>query len=86
MIPQSHATTIPAKPKHPFRLSIPLWLVWVLLLPFILMLAPFVFVACFFVRVDPFQGVSVYWQLYWGLLGLRVEVEDPGEKVRIRIL
>jgi len=83
MTRQSHATSIPARPKQPFRLLIPLWLVWVLFLPFVLLLAPFTFVACLFVRVNPFQGVSVYWQLFGGLWGLRVEVEDTGSHIRI---
>lgn len=82
----SQATSIPARPRRPFRLSLPLWLVWVLLLPFVLLLAPFVFVACLVARVNPFQGVAVYWQLFSALWGLRVEVEDPVSRVRIRIL
>lgn len=83
MIPPSHATSVLARPKHPFLLTLPLWLIWVLLLPFVLLLTPFVFVACPFVRVNPFQGVSVYWRLFSALWGLQVEVEDPGCRIRI---
>jgi hypothetical protein len=66
-----------------FRLWIPLLLVWVLLLPFVLLLAPFVFVACLIAGVNPLRGVTLYWQVFNSLRGLRVEVDDPHAKVRI---
>jgi len=66
-----------------FHLWIPLLLVWVLLLPFVLLLAPFVFLACLIAKVNPFGGVTLYWQLFNSLRGLRVEVEDPGARIRI---
>jgi hypothetical protein len=69
--------------KRQFHLWIPLLLIWVLLLPFVLLLTPLVFVACLVERVDPIRGVSVYWQLFSSLRGLRVEVEDPGARIRI---
>ena len=83
MNPHSSADTIPMATKRQFHLWIPLLLVWVLLLPFVLLLTPLVFVACLVERVDPIRGVSVYWQLFSSLRGLRVEVEDPGARIRI---
>jgi hypothetical protein len=53
------------------------------MLPLILLLAPLVFVACLIAKVDPFQGVSVYWQVFNALRGLCVEVDDPGARIRI---
>lgn len=73
-----------AKPRR-FRLWIPILLVWVLLLPFVLVLAPLVFAACLAACGNPFRGVAVFWQLFSGLRGVRVEVDDPGEAVSIRI-
>ena len=64
--------------RRQFRLCIPFLLVWVLVLPVILLLAPLVFVACLVAEVNPFRGVSVYWQVFNSLRGLRVEVSDPG--------
>jgi len=83
MNPYSLADATAMKPRRRLHLWIPLLLVWVLLLPFILLLAPLVFVACLIAKIDPFQGVSVYWQVFNGLRGLRVEVEDPGARIRI---
>jgi len=83
MNPSSSGDAVPVSPRRQFRLWIPFLLVWILLLPIILLLAPLVFVACLVVKVDPFRGVSVYWQVFNSLRGLRVEVDDPGARIRI---
>jgi len=83
MNPHFSADAIPVKPEHQFRLWIPWVLVWFLLLPFILLLAPCVFVACLVYKVNAFRGVAVYWRIFDSLRGLRVEVEDPGARIRI---
>lgn len=83
MIAHSHTVIISAKPRRRFRLWIPMILVWLLLLPFVLLLAPIVFVACLVYEVEPFRGTWVYWQLFNSLRGVRVEVEDPESKIRI---
>ena len=83
MNPYSSANTVPMATKRQFRLWIPLLLIWVLLLPFVLLLAPLVFAACLVERVDPIRGVWIYWELFSSLRGLRVEVEDPGARIRI---
>ena len=83
MNPYSAAVATALKPRRRLHLWIPLLLVWVLLVPFILLLAPLVFVACLIAKVDPFQGVSVYWQIFDALRGLRVEVDDPGARIRV---
>jgi len=78
------AAVVGAQPKlRRFRIWIPLLLVWVLSLPFVLLLAPFVALGCLIVRVNPFRGVAAYWQLFSSLRGLRVEVEDPCVRIRI---
>jgi hypothetical protein len=79
-----NALTAPARARR-FRLRIPILLVWVLLLPFVLLLAPLVFVVCLAARGSPFRGVALFWQLFSGLRGVRVEVDDPREAISIRI-
>ena len=83
MNPYSSADVTAVERRRRFHLWIPLPLAWVLLLPFILLLAPLVFVACLVAKVDPFRGVSVYWQVFNSLRGLRAEVDDPGAHIRI---
>ena len=83
MTPYCSTDQVAARPRRRFRLWIPLLLIWILLLPFVLLFAPLVFVACLFVKVNPFRGVAVYWQIFNSFRGLRVEVEDPRERIRI---
>ena len=83
MNPYCTAGAITARAGQRFRLWIPFLLVWILLLPFILLLASLAFVACLVAKVNPFRGVSVYWQIFNSLRGLRVEVDDPGARIRI---
>jgi len=86
MTTDSCASTIPAKPHRAFRLWIPFLLVWVLLLPFVILLTPVLFVACLFLRIDPIQAVLACLEVFIALRGIRVEVEDPSGPVRIRIV
>jgi TRAP-type mannitol/chloroaromatic compound transport system permease small subunit len=83
MNPHCSADLIPVKTRRRFRLSIPILLVWVLLLPFILLLVPLVFVAFLVARIDPFRAVWVYWEIFNSVRGLRVEVDDPDALIRI---
>lgn len=84
MMPAMHTAAIPTQPVRR-ALWVPFRLVWLLLLPFVLLLTPLVFVACVPLRVNPFRGVAVYWQLFIALRGLRVEVDDPRASISIRI-
>jgi hypothetical protein len=79
------AASIPARPRRRFPLWIPFLLFWLLALPFVLLLSPLLFVACLFFQVNPFRGVAVYWQLYNGLRGVKVTVDDPSAPLSIRI-
>ncbi len=85
MTHSSYTAANPARPRRRFPLWIPFLLIWLLLLPFVLLLAPLVFVACLALRVNPFRGIAVYWQLFNALRGVRIVVEDPGAPVSIRI-
>ena len=83
MNPHCSIDTVQAEPRRRFHLWLPFLLVWVLALPFVLLLAPLVFAACLIAKADPFRGVSAYWQVFDSLRGLRVEVEDPSARIRI---
>ena len=69
-----------------FRLWIPLFLIWLLLLPLAVLLSPFVFIACLFCRVNPFRGVAVMWQILNALTDTNIEVEHPSAGVSFHIL
>ena len=59
------------------RLGVPLFLVWLLALPFALLLAPFVIVACALVRLDPFLPFAALWRLVAGTRGMHIECDGP---------
>jgi hypothetical protein len=67
------------------RIWIPIILVWLLLLPFVLLLAPLVFVVFLVLGVNPFRAVAVYWQTFKALRGVRIVVENPQAPISIRI-
>ena len=74
---------IPGRAEGRSRIWIPFFLVWVLLVPLVLLLAPLVFAACLMVKVNAFRGVAVYWQFFSALRGLRVEVDNPRTSISI---
>jgi hypothetical protein len=83
MSPLAHAATATARPRNGLRVTVPLLLIWLLLLPFVIMLAPLVFAVFLVSRVNPFRGVWVYWQFFDGLRGVRVKVQDRRTLIRI---
>ena len=68
------------------RFWIPLFLVWLLLLPLVLVLLPFAFVALVVIKLNPIHVFKAGWQVLSGLRGHHDEVEDVDVFVLIRIL
>jgi hypothetical protein len=77
-----YAVATPEKPRR-HRIWIPIVLVWLLLLPFVLLLAPLVFVAFLVLGVNPFRAVAVYWEIFNGLRGVRIAVEGSQATISI---
>lgn len=86
MMSISSTVAVPIRRRWRFPLWIPMLLAWLLLLPFVLLLAPLVFVGCLLLRVNPFRGVAVYGQLFNALRGLRIQVDDPCAPISMKIL
>jgi hypothetical protein len=64
---------------------IPLFLVWLLVLPVALLLLPIFVVVCLFVRVNPFLVISAFWRIATSLKGTSVEVDDGQHLVLVHI-
>ena len=64
---------------------IPIFLVWLLLLPFALLLLPIFMVQCLFVRVNPFLAIAAFWRLMTSLKGTQVEIDDGQRAVLVHI-
>jgi uncharacterized membrane protein SpoIIM required for sporulation len=86
MIPFVAVVSVPDRRSHTFRLWIPLFLVWLLVLPLGLLLLPVVFIAGLVCRANPFRAVSVLWQLLSALKDTNVEVARRSASVSICIL
>jgi hypothetical protein len=67
------------------RLWLPLFLLWLLLIPFLLLLLPFLFVAALFFGVNLLRALGGTLALLAGFRGTRVEVENPGTKVSVKL-
>ena len=68
------------------RLWIPLFLLWVLLLPFAVVLLPALFIVCAAADIDPFGAVSTVMGILAGLSGTHVEVDTPDAFLFFHIL
>jgi uncharacterized membrane protein len=86
MIPFVAVVSLRNQESRTFRLWIPLFLVWLLLLPLAVLLSPFIFIACLFCRVNPFRGVAVLWQIVGALNDTQLEVEHGSAGMSFHIL
>jgi uncharacterized membrane protein len=86
MIPLVAVVSLRNQESRTFRLWIPLFLVWLLLLPLGVLLSPFIFIACLACRVNPFRGVAVMWQILNALADTNVQVEHRSAGFSFHIL
>ena len=86
MIPFVAVVSLRNQESRTFRLWIPLFLVWLLLLPLAILLSPFIFIACLFCRVNPLRGVAVIWEILTALEDTDVEVEKRSAGMSFHIL
>lgn len=86
MIPFVAVVSLRNQESRTFRLWIPLFLVWLLLLPLGILLAPFIFIACLVCRVNPLRGVAVMWLILNALTDTELEVEHRSAGMSFHIL
>jgi len=67
------------------RLWVPLCLVWLLLLPFVLVLLPVFFVVCAAIDIHPFKTLGAFIAVLGSLNGTHVEVDSPSASVFIHV-
>ena len=86
MIPLTAVIDIRNKRGRGFHIwSMPLFLVWILLLPVALLLLPLFIVICALGQVNPLRALSVFWRILASLKGTHVEVEDSDRSILIHI-
>ena len=86
MIPFVAVVSLRNQESRTFRFWIPLFLVWLVLLPLVVLLSPVIFIACLASRVNPFRGVAVMWQIVGALNDTQLEVEHRSAGMSFHIL
>jgi hypothetical protein len=64
----------------------PLFLLWLLLLPLAIVLAPFFVIYLLIVRVHPLRAMADTISVVWSLAGTQVSVRTPTSDVFIRLI
>ena len=59
------------------RLWLPLFLLWLLVLPLLILLLPFYLAFCAVVRVDALRGIAACWSVLSATSGTHIEVDTP---------
>lgn len=86
MIPFVAIVSLRNQESRTFRLWIPLFLMWMLLVPLGILLSPFLFIGFLLCRVNPFRGVAAVWQTFIALADTRLEVEHRTAGLSFHIL
>ena len=86
MIPFVAVVSLRNQQSRTFRFWIPLFLIWLLLLPLACLLSPFIFIACLVCRVNPWRGVALLWQILTALADTNIEVEHRSAGMSFHIL
>jgi hypothetical protein len=85
MIPVAGAVRLGQDRVHGFRLPIPFLLLWIVLLPFLALAAPILFIAALCVRVNPLQAVAAPFRILAALKGTHVEVVNDQFSMLVNI-
>ena len=68
-----------------FRLWLPLLIIWILLAPVILILAPIAAATLLVLRMNPLKTFAVLWNILSATRGTLIEVNDHHESLLIQI-
>jgi len=86
MIPFVAVISLRNRESRTFRMWIPLFLVWLLFAPLLILLSPVICIACLACRVNPFRGFAVVWQILSALRKTKFELDHPSTGVSVCIL
>jgi len=76
---------LPNATRRGIRLWVPLFLVWLLLVPFVIVLLPVYFVVCAVEDIDAFRTLGAVFAVLGSLNGTHVEVDSPSASVFIHV-
>lgn len=69
-----------------FRLWIPLFLLWILLLPLAVLFLLLLFPVCLISRVNPFKAIAAFWSIFSAFRNTHIEIDNGEALVLVRVL
>jgi hypothetical protein len=85
MIPLAMTLRVQTDRGHRVRLWLPLFLLWLLVLPLLILLLPFYLVFCAVAGLNPLRWVAAFWGLLSATAGTHIEVDTPHSCVFMHI-
>jgi len=76
---------VQADGARPVRIWLPLILVWILLLPFLVLIVPVVMILGALAGMNPLTALASFFGVFCALAGTHVEVEAPDAHVLLHI-
>ncbi|HUO88512.1 MAG TPA: hypothetical protein VMU08_05005 [Rhizomicrobium sp.] len=76
---------LPTASHRGLRLWVPVFLIWIQLLPFLLVLLPVFFIVCAVIDIHPLKTLGVFFGVLGSLGGTHVEVDSPDAAVFIHV-
>jgi hypothetical protein len=86
MIPFVAMVTVRGSESRTFRLWVPLFLVWLLLIPLAILLSPVIFIVCLACRMNPLRGFVAIWQVLAALSHTECAVDHGSAGVSVYVL
>jgi hypothetical protein len=83
MIPLVAVISLRGRQSRTVRLWVPLFLLWVLMVPLAVLLSPVIFVGLLVCRVNPLRAFSVAWQVLCALNDAEFEFEQRSAGISI---
>lgn len=85
MIPLIATLRFQHRQKHKFNLWIPLFLIWVLLLPVLIIISPFFLLICLIGLINPAKAVTAFWEILSSIRGTNIEISEKKNKFFLNI-
>lgn len=76
---------LPTASHRGMRLWVPVFVIWLLLLPFVLVLLPVFFVMCAVMDIHPFKTLGAFFAVLGSMGGTHVEFDGPDAAVFIHV-
>jgi hypothetical protein len=84
MIPMLLRIRIVRETGTSLRLWVPLFILWIIVLPFALLALPIICIVLWAKKVKAFRTIAAFWQLFASTRGTHIETADGHDSVLVR--